>query len=489
MQRHNSGQRTRLGTWCRYPFFGFNTARTMSASSGGNGPVRLSRRELEVARLAAEGLTNRDIAARLFISERTVDGHLEHVREKLGVNSRAQIATWVAHQGDVSPAVAASVAPTRPALRRRAISRRWLWVAAVLLVVVEAGVVLLVIEPAGPKITTFAGSPPVNPAVGGYSGDGVRATSALMYLPSDVAVSGDGSVFIADYGNGRLRWVAGGRIVTLAGGGKEDLIDGRIGTSADIGHASNIAVDPAGRLYVLTIRNGTLEVWTIEPSHSMTQVVRVGPSHTQIGQYWPPPVGGLAIGPHGTIYIADRSANLVYSYSAGDQSPRVFAGNGQPGSLGDTGPATGAELYRPGGLAVDLQGNLYIADSGNNRIRKVDANGTITTVAGSGKYYGDSGDGGPATSARLSFPFGVAVARNGTIYIADTGNNRLREVTPSGMIVALAGTGTAGSAGDGGLAGRAELAAPEGIALDGKGNLFIADTVNFKVRELTGVNS
>src|SRR4029077_6306019 len=132
---------------------------------------------------------------------------------------------------------------------------------------------------------------------------------------------------------------------------------------------------------------------------------------------------------------------------------------------------------------------LYIADSGNNRIRKVDTNGIITTVAGGGgKYYGDSGDGGPASKARLSFPFGVAVAQNGTIYIADTGNNRVREVTPDGIIRALAGTGAHGFAGDGGPALSAELSAPEGITLDGKGNLFIADTVNLRVREVVGVN-
>ncbi|HEX9096859.1 MAG TPA: LuxR C-terminal-related transcriptional regulator [Candidatus Dormibacteraeota bacterium] len=464
----------------------------MGDSSRGSGPVRLSRRELEVARLAAEGLTNREIATRLFISERTVDGHLEHVREKLGVNTRAQIATWVAREGDASPAVTEPVRPTpRPALRWRGISRRWLGVAAVVLVVVEAAVVLLVMEPAGPRIMTIAGSSSVSPgSVGAFSGEGVLATTALMSLPSDVAASSNGDVFIADYRNERIRRVkTSGSIVTLAGGGTEDLVNGRIGSSAAIGHASNIAVDPTGRLYLLTIRNRMLEVWTIEPNNEMTLVVSVGSSHTQFGQFWPPPVGGLAIGPQGTIYICDRSANIVYSYTPGDQIPKVFAGTGQVGFSGDTGPATGAQLNRPGGLAVDGHGNVYIADSGNNRVRKVDANGTINTVAGSGKYYGDSGDGGPATSARLSFPFGVAIARDGTIYIADTGNNRLREVTPAGVIAALAGTGTAGFAGDGGLAARAQLAAPEGIGLDGRGDLYVADTVNLRVRVVTGVHS
>ena len=464
----------------------------MGSSSTGNGPVRLSRRELEVARLVAEGLTNREIAIRLFLSERTVDGHLEHVREKLGVNTRAQIATWVTRQGDPSPAPVAAAAPAPQTVSRpsRVLRRRWLIVAAAVLVVVEAVVVLQLQGPQGPTIVTVAGSSPVTEgSVGYFSGEGGRPTAAVMSLPSDVAISRDGSIYVADYRNQAIRRVADGRIVTWAGRGDNDLEAGKFGPSVKIGHASNIAVDPNGRPFVLTNWNRKLEVWTIEPERTMTLVVIVGPSSTQFGEYWPPPVGGLAIGANGTIYLSDRSANLVYRYVFSDQSLKVVAGTGHAGYSNDGAAATGAMLDRPGGLAVDRHGNLYIADSGNNRIRKVDTNGTITTVAGGGgKYYGDTGDGGPATKARLSFPFGVAVARDGTIYIADTGNNRLREVMLSGTIRALAGTGTAGSAGDGGPALSAQLSAPEGIALDGNGNLFVADTVNLRVREVIGVN-
>jgi DNA-binding CsgD family transcriptional regulator/sugar lactone lactonase YvrE len=450
---------------------------------------RLSRRELEVSRLVADGLTNREIAARLFLSERTVDGHLEHVREKLGVNTRAQVAAWVVREIEAAPVPKQVSTPARPRIRWRPIRRRWLWVVAVGLVAIEAGVVLAVVQPPGATIRTVAGTAP--PAsllpLGGFSGDGGRATAALLSLPSDVAVTADGTLYIADYKNGRIRRVHNATIVTVAGGGKEALGNGKIGTSVDIEHASGVAVDPSGQPYFLTNAGGFLEVWRIEADYSVTRVVRVGPSDTEFSQWWPPPVGGIAIGARGTIYIADRSGHRVYSYTVGDAKPTVFAGTGHAGSSGDGSAATGAELYRPGGLAVDTQGDVYIADSVNNRIRKVDTRGVITTVAGSGKYYGDTGDGGPATAARLSFPYGVAVARDGSIYISDTGNNRLRKVTPSGTILALAGSGIAGFLGEGGEARASELAAPEGITLDREGDLYVADTLNLRIRELVGV--
>ena len=452
--------------------------------------VRLSKREAEVARLVAQGLTNREIAARLFLSERTVDSHLEHVREKLDVNTRAQVAAWVVRQ---APAAGVSGRMTtrtrRPQFRWRVKQRRWLWLAALGLVAAEVAVVTALVQPPGPTISTAAGSTP--PAalqlLGGFSGDGGRATAALLSLPSDVAVAPDRTMYVADYRNGRIRRVRNGAIVTVAGGGPEKLVDGRIGTSVDIDHASGVAVDTAGKAYFLTNVGGILEVWRIKADDSVTFVVRIGPSEMEFSKYWPPPVGGLAIGPGGTIYIADRSGHLVYSYVLGAPAPTVFAGTGNPGFSGDGYAATGAELYRPGGLAVDAQGNVYIADSVNNRIRKVDTRGIITTVAGSGKYYGDTGDGGSATAARLSFPYGVTVGRGGTIYISDTGNNRIRMVTPSGTIVALAGTGVAGFEGDGEAAIASRLAAPEGIALDGRGDLYVADTINQRVRELVGI--
>jgi DNA-binding CsgD family transcriptional regulator/sugar lactone lactonase YvrE len=460
-----------------------------------DGTVRLSRREMEVARLVAEGRTNRDIAARLFISERTVDGHLEHVREKLAVNSRAQIATWVTRQSTSSAADLSVPARGAPPLRRvRFSAARWWLAAAVVVVVAVSGLLIWVLQPTGPTITTIAGAPP-DPAVfpqGSYSGDGHSATAALLSLPSDVAVARDGTIYIADFGNQLIRRVdASGTIVTVAGfmnikdAVAAPLVDGGYGPGADIGFASGIAVDGDGNVFLLTIRDGTLEVWMVGPTHFMRLVKQLGPSDLTFSDYWVRPIGGLAVGKDGTLYIADRAGNQVWKYSPENSLLSVYAGTGQAGNAGDGAAAKDATLHSPIGLAVDDQrGYVYIADSGNNRIRRVDKNGVISPVAGAGGFYGDDGDGGPALQAHLSFPHGVAIARDGTLFISDTGNNRLREVTPSGQIQALAGTGLGGFMGDGGAASRAEFSAPEGIAVDAAGDLFVADTINQRVREL-----
>jgi DNA-binding CsgD family transcriptional regulator/sugar lactone lactonase YvrE len=461
----------------------------MGTNRGKADPVRLSRRELEVARLVAEGLTNREIATRLFLSERTVDGHLEHVREKLGVNTRAQVAAWVVRQGEPKPPEPAAPPSSGQIGRRSAVGRAWPWAAVAAALLIEAAVVLALLPaPPAPMIRTVAGTSPVRATdVGGYSGEGVRATTALLRLPSDLAVSPDGSLYIADYGNTRVRRVAGdGSIVTVAGGGKEPLREGAVATSVDIGYVSNVAVDSLGHLYLLTInKQKILEVWTVQPSTFLTLMVSLGKTSVLGGsEIWPPPVGGIAVSTTGVVYVSDRARNQVFRVFAGEE-PRVLAGTGEAGSLGDNGPATGAQLWHPGGLAIDgRSGDLLIADSGNNRIRRVNSLSIIDTVAGSGEYYGDSGDGGAALSARLSFPYGVAVAKDGTIFIADTGNHRVRKVNPSGVITTIAGTGLGGFSGDGGPAGLAQLRAPEGIALDETGDLFIADTLNHRVREV-----
>jgi DNA-binding CsgD family transcriptional regulator/sugar lactone lactonase YvrE len=458
---------------------------------------RLSRREMEVARLVAEGLTNREIAARLFISERTVDGHLEHVREKLAVNTRAQIATWVTRQGTSVAADLPLPAAVAPPLRRARTSAGRLWLAGVVVVVVAvSGVLIWVRQPAGPTITTLAGAPPDPKRFpqGSYLGESVSATTALLSLPSDVTVARDGTIYIADFDNHLIRRVdAAGTIVTVAGfmplkdAAIVPLVDGGYGPGADIGFASSIAVDGSGNLYLLTIRDSTLEVWMVSPTHFMSLVTKVDPSDVVISDFWAEPVGGLAVGNDGTLYIADRGGNRVWKYSR-DHQLSVYAGTGVSGDSGDGAAARDAKLHSPAGLAVDDQrGYVYIADSGNNRIRKVDRSGVISPVAGTGGFYGDAGDGGPALQAHLSFPFGVAIAHDGTLFISDTGNNRVRQVTPSGQIQALAGTGQGGFSGDGGAASSAELSAPEGIALDAAGDLFVADTINHRVRELRGV--
>jgi sugar lactone lactonase YvrE len=169
----------------------------------------------------------------------------------------------------------------------------------------------------------------------------------------------------------------------------------------------------------------------------------------------------------------------------------IAAGNPQAGYGGDGGPATSALLNQPTGVAVDAAGNLFIADEFNNRVRRVDATtGVITTVAGNGSS-GYAGDGGPATAAALNGPFGVAVDAQGNLYIADTGNNRIRRVdAATGVITTVAGDGTNRFGGDGGPAVNASLSSPRGVAVDAAGNLFLTDTFNSRIRRVdvgTGV--
>jgi DNA-binding CsgD family transcriptional regulator len=478
----------------------------MCASPGDGAPVRLSRRESEVAGMVAEGLTNREIATKLFLSERTVDGHLEHVREKLGVNTRAQIAAWVVRQGAggvaAAPAerVAIGVAGTpaepisRPASRRRLVAHPRLWVAASLVVaLLAAGVgALLLTAPAPATITTIAGSECHHQSYPGgcFGGDTDLATRAYLARPTDIALDGSGGMYIADFGNSRVRRVRDGIITTVAGTDVKPtpLVEGAIATSVLIGQAGGLAIDSENRPLLLTDVNGVVEVWRVEPQGVMSLVVRMaGPSTGSSAGATAGPrgpnmrVGALAVAKDGTLYIADRAGNRVWKFAGGQLTP--YAGTGEFG-YSDAGSATSAKLAWPIGLALGKQGNLYIADAGNSRIRMVDLKGRITTVAGSGTFDGDGGDGGLASRARLSFPYGIAVGPDGTIVIADTGNQRLRRISTSGFIYPLAGTpGKWGFNGDG-PALEAQLSGPEAVTFNARGDLLIADTENQRVREI-----
>ncbi len=275
-------------------------------------------------------------------------------------------------------------------------------------------------------VTTIAGN-----GTAGFSGDNGPATSASLNYPSNVAVDASGNLFIADESNNRIRKVSAGGIVTTVAG------NGTAGFSGDNGPATSAAL------------NSPFDV---------------------------------AVDAAGNLFIADSANFRIRQVSAGGVITTV-AGNGTMGFSGDGGSATSASLYYPESVAVDTSGNLFIADAGNNRIRKV-SGGVITTVAGSATG-GFSGDGGPATSASLDNPSGVAVDTSGNLFIADYVNNRIRKVSAGGVITTVAGNGTAGFSGDGGPATSASLNGPVGVSVDTSGNLFIADTFNQLIRKVS----
>jgi sugar lactone lactonase YvrE len=191
---------------------------------------------------------------------------------------------------------------------------------------------------------------------------------------------------------------------------------------------------------------------------------------------------GVVVDASGTLYFSEFSGHRVRKVTR-DGTISTYAGTGEAGHGGDDGPAASAHLNYPRGVAVDSTGALYIADAGNHRVRKVAADGTISTVAGTGRA-GFSGDGAPATAAELDRPYGVAVDGAGCVYIADHNNHRIRRITPDGTISTFAGTGEPGSEGDGADAGSAQLKEPHAVVVDGTGALYIADAGNHRVRRV-----
>lgn len=279
---------------------------------------------------------------------------------------------------------------------------------------------------------------------------------------------------------------AQGIIHTYAGNGTPGYNgDNGAATSAELNLLSQIAVDAVGNLYIADTDNNVVRkvtpmgVITTIAGNGTAGFTGDGGAATSAELNWP---YGVAVDATGTVYIADTVNQRVRKVSSGVIS--TFAGNGTAGYSGDGGAATSAELHVPVALAVDASGNVYIADANNNVIRKVAPSGTISTFAGNGTA-GYTGDGGAAASAELNLPYGIATDASGNLYIADTDNNVVREVS-SGTITTVAGNGTAGFSGDGGLATSAELDVPFNVTVDQAGNLFIADASNKRIREVSG---
>ena len=330
-------------------------------------------------------------------------------------------------------------------------------------------------------------------------GDGCAATSASLDNPSGTALDSAGNLYIADTFNHRVRKVdTSGNITTVAGTGTAGYNgDNMPASTAQLNEPAAVAVDGAGNLYIADSFND--RVRKVDTSGNITTVAGTGtggyngdniPASTaQLSQ-----PTGLALGGVGNLYIADFAGERVRKVDIGGTITTV-AGNGTPGYI-DNVAATNAEFSNPNGVALDSAGNLYIADSYNCLIREVTAaTGIITTVAGTttgagnSSNCGSSGDGGPATSAALSSPYGVAVDSAGNIYIADFDNQRIRKVNGAGTINTVAGTGAGGSGGDGGPATSAGFFAPVGVTVDPAGNLYIADEGNGRIRAVNVTSS
>ncbi|MCP2297176.1 NHL repeat-containing protein [Nocardia amikacinitolerans] len=336
-------------------------------------------------------------------------------------------------------------------------------------------------------ITTVAGT-----GTEGYNGDNQPAVNADLDYPDGVAVDGSGNLYIAERYNHRVRKVdhATGVITTMAGTGTEGYNgDNQPAIHADLDYPEGVAVDGVGNLYIVDRVN--YRVRRVDPAGVITTVAGTGTggyngdNQPAINAELNVPEG-VAVDGAGNLYIADLHNQRVRRVDPAGVITTV-AGTGTDGYNGDNQPAIHADLDYPNGVAVDGVGNLYIADLRNHRVRKVDhATGVITTVAGTGTG-GYNGDNQPAIDAELHYPEGVAVDRAGNLYIADTGNQRVRRVDPAGVITTVAGTGTGGYNGDNQPAINGELNVPEGVAVDWAGNVYISDTVNHRVRSVEAV--
>ncbi|MCA1683547.1 MAG: right-handed parallel beta-helix repeat-containing protein, partial [Actinobacteria bacterium] len=334
-------------------------------------------------------------------------------------------------------------------------------------------------------ITTIAGVGQLSDigAFGTY-GDGGPGTAAPLGFPADVTFR-SGSTYFVDRSTGLVRRVdANGIITTYAGGG---VNDGGPATAAVLNHPRGLDTDAAGNLYIADCGNG--RVRKVTPAGVISTVagggeqLNTGPA-VNVALGCPSDVAVVKSGPAaGTIYIADSADNRIRKV-APDGTISTVVGTGVAGFSGDGGAATLARLNNPQGVNLAPNGDLLIADTGNNRVRRVAvATGKISTVAGNGAF-GPGSDGVQATSTTVVGPTDVTVDGAGNLIIAESGFNRIRMVTPAGIISTIAGNGIPGFSGDGGPARSATLSAPTQLQFDAVGNLLFTDRGNGRVRQI-----
>ncbi|HTR54563.1 MAG TPA: hypothetical protein VMJ10_27920, partial [Kofleriaceae bacterium] len=335
----------------------------------------------------------------------------------------------------------------------------------------------------GGTISTIAGD-----GTPGFAGDGGQAGSAELDFPFGVAVDSQGQVSIADTSNQRVRHVdSGGTIATTAGNGTLGISgDGGEATGAQLGSPFGVAIDATGRIYIAD--NLSQRIRRVELDGTIDTVAGTGiagfSGDGQLAtnaQLRTPQA--VALDSSGRLYIVDTYNHAIRRVELDGTIDTVAGTGGQSGFAGDNGPATSALLDNPQGIAIDGNGVLYIADTYNHRIRRVDTSGTITTIAGN-DTAGYAGDNGPAIDATLSFPYSIVFDSHGRLVFADSANNRIRRIETDGTIDTIAGTGQPGYNGDGILATNAKLNSPYGVAVDSTGRIVITDCINQRIRRI-----
>jgi len=321
-----------------------------------------------------------------------------------------------------------------------------------------------------PIVTTLAGS-----GSPGFA-DGA-GTSASFYYPIGVAVDSSGNAYVADALNNLIRKITpAGVVSTFAGSGSRGSTNGT-STAASFASPNGIALDSSGNFYVSDTGNSLIR--KIAADGVVTTL-----AGSTVGLFIDGPgtaarfdnLQSIAVDSSGNIYVAERNLFKIRKITP-EGAVTTFAGSGTRGSSNGTG--TSASFYLPMGVAVDSSGNVYVADQGNNLIRKITPSGVVSTFAGSGSRGNTNGTG---TAASFNGPTGIALDSSGNVYVSDNGNHLIRKITSAGVVSTLAGTGSQGSENGEGTA--ASFYAPYGISVDSTGNVYVADTYNHLVRKI-----